>query len=173
MNKYSLITAIAIAAIVGCIAFGIWGVYSVEQLQFRAEKTPFRYFELSSSEKIRVCNPTPFFVSFSGISFDIYYLNDLKGTFSINPNTLNPNSSKILDSKFSSEGFSEAQYLFMHMDGEFSGDVPVRLNPNEMKIAITYDTKIIGIIPYQQTTIQSAFEFSQMMNKETSCENLD
>ena len=171
MNKYSLITAVAIAVIVGSIGFGIWGMYSVEQLQFRTEKTPFRYFEFASSEKIRVCNPTPFFVSFSGVSFDIYYLDDLKGTFTINSNILNPNSSEILAADFSSESFSEAQYLFMHMDGEFSGDVPVRLDPNQMKIVINYDTKIIGIIPYQQSETHSAFEFSQMMNKETSCKS--
>jgi len=173
MNKYSLITAIAITVIVGSVGFGIWGIYSVEQLQFGAEKMPFRYFDLANSEKIRVCNPTPFFVSFSGITIDIYYLDNLKGKFSLNSDTLNPNSSKILVADFHSESFSEAQYIFMHMDGEFSGDVPVRLDPNQMKISITYDTKIIGIIPYQQTVAHSAFEFSQMMNKETSCEDLD
>ena len=173
MNKYSLITAIAIAVIVGSVGFGVWGIYSVEQLQFRAEKTPFRYFELASSEKIKVCNPTSFFVSFSDISMNVYYFNDLKGSFHIQPDTLNPNSFQILDSKFSSDSFSEAQYIFMHMDGEFSGDVPIRLDPNQMKVVITYETKILGIIPYQQTVTKSAFDFSQMMNEETTCESLD
>jgi hypothetical protein len=171
MNKYSIITSIAIAVIIASVMYGIWGIFSVEQLQFSAEKMPFRYFELSSTEKIRVCNPTPFFVSFNGILFKVYYQGDLKGQFLIDSNTMSPYTSKILDTNFTSENFSEAQYLFMHMDGEFSGDVPIRLDPNQMIISLDYDSRIIGVIPYHQTVTISAFDFSQMMDKESSCES--
>lgn len=173
MNKYSIISAIAIAVIIGTVMYGIWGIYSVEKLQLRAEKNPFKYFDLSNSEKIRVCNPTPFFVSFSGISLDVYYQGDIQGEFKVGPETLDPNASKILNSDFTSESFSAAQYLFMHMDGEFSGDVPIRLDPNKMMVNTTFETKIIGIIPYEQTVSQSAFDFSKMMNEDISCSDID
>jgi len=173
MNKYSLISIIAIVVIVIPILYGVWSVYSVEQLQFRTEKQPFSYFDFSSSEKIRVCNPTPFFVTFSGITIDVYYLNDIKGNFEIGPSTLDPNSFEILDADFSAENFSEAQYLFMHMDGQFDGEVPIRLDPGQMKISTTYETKLIGIIPIEQTVTQSGLNFTQMMNKSASCEKIN
>jgi len=59
------------------------------------------------------------------------------------------------------------------MDGQFYGEVPIRLNPQEMKVSTTYQTKIIGIIPYQKTITQSGLEFVQMMNKNTSCKTIN
>lgn len=170
MNKYSVISAIAIAVIMIPILYGIWGMYSIEQLQIRTEKDQFSYFDFANNEKIKICNPTSFFVTFSGLSIDVYYLNDIKGDFKMGPNTLDPNSSKILEMNFSSNSFSEAQYLFMHMDGQFDGEVPIRLNPNEMKVSTTFETKIIGVIPFEQTVTKSAFEFTQMMNEDISCD---
>ena len=170
MNKYSLISAVAIAIIIFSVFYGVWGIYSVEKLQFRTPNPQFSYFDFASYEKIMVCNPTPFFVSFSGIVIDVYYLNDVKGSFRIGSSTLGPYSSERIDVDFSSDNFSEAQYLFMHMDGQFDGEVPIRLNPNEMKVSTTYETRIIGVIPYHQTFTQSGFEFKKMMKEEMSCE---
>ena len=173
MNKHTIISAIAIVAISFPILYGVWGVYSVEQLQLRTEKDQFSYFDFSNYQKIKACNPMPFFLSFSEINIDVHYLNDLKAEFQIGPMTMSPNTSKILDIDFSSENVSEAQYLFMHMDGQFYGEVPIRLNPQEMKVSTTYQTKIVGLIPYQKTITQSGLEFTQMMNENTSCENID
>ena len=173
MNKHTIISAIAIVVISLPILYGVWGIYSVEQLQLRTEKDHFSYFDFASYQKITVCNPMPFFLSFSEINIDVYYLNDLKAEFQIGPTTISPNTSNILDIDFSSENVSEAQYLFMHMDGQFYGEVPIRLNPQEMKVSTTYQTKIIGLIPYQKTITQSGLEFTQMMNENTSCENID
>jgi len=173
MNKHKIISAIAIVVIALPILYGVWEIFSIEQLQLRAEKDQFSYFDFANNQKINVCNPMPFFLSFSGINIGIYYLDDLKGEFQIDPTIVDPNSSKILDIDFTSESFSEAQYLFMHMDGQFYGEVPIRLNPQEMKVSTTYQTKIIGIIPYQKTITQSGLEFVQMMNKNTSCKTIN
>ena len=173
MNRYSIISVIAIIVIVIPISYGLWCIYSVEHLQLRTPNDQFSYFDFANHEKIRICNPTQFFVSFSGMEIEVYYLDDIKGVFKVESATLNPNSSKVLESDFTSESFSEAQYIFMHMDGEFKGDIPIRLNPNEMAVKITYQTKIIGIIPYQQTITQSAFDFTKMMNENSSCNNID
>lgn len=172
MKKYSIITILAIIAIVFPVAYGIWSIFSVEQLQLRTFKNQFSYFEMSNNEKIKICNPTPFFVSFDEVEMDVYYLNDIKGTFIVESRTLEPNASIISDVNFTSESFAESQYLFMHMDGEFGGTVPVRLDPNQMVVTTTYLIKIIGLIPYQQTITQSAFDFTQMMNENSSCEDI-
>jgi hypothetical protein len=95
-----------------------------------------------------------------------------------------------LDADFSSENFAESQYLFMHMDGQFDGEIPIRLDPSKMVVQFdgeipirldpskmvvvtTFETKIIGVIPYQNTITQSGFDFTNMMNEDSRCENRD
>ncbi|MEJ2259685.1 MAG: thr operon leader peptide, partial [Nitrosopumilaceae archaeon] len=90
--------------------------------------------------------------------------------FEVGPTTLDPNTSKISELNFSSDSFSESQYLFMHMDGQFDGEIPIRLDPNKMIITTTFETRIIGVIPYQTVITQSAFDFTNMMNENSSCD---
>ncbi len=170
MNRYSIITTIAIIVIITPILYGVWGIYSVEKLQLRTPNTDFSYFEMSNYEKIEICNPMPFFVGFNGLKIDFYYINDIKGVFEIGPTTISPNTSEILDVNFSSDNFSEAQYLFMHMDGQFADEIPIRLDSSKMVVVTNFETRIIGVIPYQNTITQSGFDFTNMMNEESSCE---
>ena len=59
----------------------------------------------------------------------------------------------------------------MHMDGQFTGEQIIRIDPREMSVVTTFDTRIIGVIPYEITISQSGFDFSQMMNEGSTCEN--
>lgn len=171
MNKYSIIAIIAIIVIVIPIVYGLWGIYSVGQLELRKTNVEFSYFEMSNSGKIQICNPMPFFVSFNGVKIESYYQNDLKGSFEIGPTTIQPKTSEIIDLQFTSENFAESQYLFMHMDGQFDGELPIRLDPNKMVMATIFETRIMGIIPYQTTILEPSFDFTQKMNSDSSCEN--
>ncbi len=173
MNKYSIITTIAIIVIILPILYGVWSIYSVEKLQIGSPNSDFSYFDMSNYEKIEICNPLPFFVSFNGLKIESYYQNDIKGVFEIGPTTISPNTLEILDVDFSSENFAEAQYLFMHMDGQFGNEIPIRLDPNKMMVVTNFETKIIGVRPYQNTNTQSAFDFTNMMNEDSLCENTD
>ena len=103
MNKYSVITAIAIIVIIIPIFYGVWNIYSVEQLQLGTPNVEFSYFEMSNYEKIQVCNPAPFFVSFNGLTIATYYTQDLKGIFEIGPTTIDSNTVEVLGLDFSSE----------------------------------------------------------------------
>ncbi len=170
MNIYSIITVIAIIVIIIPILYGVWSIYSVEQLQLGTPNEEFSYFEMASYEKIQICNPMPFFVSFTGLTIEVFYSGDFKGVFELGPTTIDPNTLDVLGLNFSSENFSESQYLFMHMDGQFDGELPIRLDTSQMVVVTTFDTKIIGVIPYQSTFSQSGFEFTNMMNEESSCE---
>lgn len=170
MNKYSIITAVAIIVIIIPILYGVWAIFSVEQIQLRTPNEEFSYFEMANKEEIQICNPMPFFVSFNGMKIETFYTEDVKGSFDIGPTTLEPETSKIFEVNFSSDNYSESQYLFMHMDGQFDGEVPVRLNPNEMVVTTSVETRIIGLIPYQTTVTQSAFDFTNMMNEDSSCD---
>ncbi|MBA4452638.1 MAG: thr operon leader peptide [Nitrosopumilaceae archaeon] len=169
MNKYSIITAVAIIVIIIPVLYGVWSIFSVEQIQLRTPNEEFSYFEMASNEEIQICNPMPFFVSFNAIRIETFYTEDVKGVFEIGPTTLEPNTSQISELNFLSDNFSESQYLFMHMDGQFDGEVPVRLNPNKMVVNTTFETRIIGVIPYQTTLSQSGFDFTNMMNEDSLC----
>jgi len=173
MNKYSIITVIAIIVIIIPILYGMWSIYSVEQLQIRTSTSEFRYFEMSNYEKIQICNPVPFFVSFNGLKIAVYYANDLKGLFELGPTTIAPQIFEELAGEFSSESFSESQYFFMHMDWEYYDEGAARLDPSKMVVLTTFETKIIGVIPYHTTITQSGFDFIQMMNDNSRCENKD
>ncbi len=173
MNKHAIITTIAIIVIISPVLYGVWGIYSVEQLHLGTSNSEFSYFEMSNYEKIKICNPMPFFVSFSGLKIETYYTNDLKGIFEIGPTIIGPNTSEILDLDFSSENFAESQYIFMHMDGQFDGEIPIRLDPSKMIVVTNFETKIIGVIPYQNTITQSGLDFTNMMNEESTCGNIN
>ena len=169
MNKYSIITAIAIIIIVVPVLYGIWNIFSVEQIQLRSPGEKFRYFEMANSEQIELCNPNPFFISFNGLRIDAFYQEGLKGTWLLDSQTLDPETAEVFEIDFSSDTFSESQYLFMHMDGQFTGEQIIRIDPRQMMIEKTFDIRILGVIPYQTTEIISGFEFSQMMNEDSLC----
>jgi hypothetical protein len=88
-----------------------------------------------------------------------------KGTFTIQPITINPLSNAIQNGVFHSEGLNEAQYLFMQLDYEFNGG-EIRLDPNKMYIVVSIDTPIIGVIPHYTTMQYSGFDFNKIMNGE-------
>lgn len=171
MNKYSLISIIAIIVIIIPVLYGVWSIFSVDQLKIGTPNEEFSYFEMSSFEKIKICNPMPFFISFNGLTIATYYTQDLKGVFEMGPTTINPGSSEIVEINFTSDNFAESQYLFMHMDGQFDGELPIRLDPSNMVVVTKIETQIIGVIPYTSTIMQSGFDFTKMMNENSSCEN--
>ena len=74
MNKYSLISIIAIIVIIIPVLYGVWSIFSVDQLKIGTPNEEFSYFEMSSYEKIKICNPMPFFVSFNGLTITTYYM---------------------------------------------------------------------------------------------------
>ncbi|MDH3277112.1 MAG: thr operon leader peptide [Nitrosopumilus sp.] len=173
MNKYSIITVIAIIVIIIPILYGLWSIYAVEQLQVRTPNSEFRYFEMSNDEKIQLCNPLPFFVSFNGLKISTYYADELKGEFELGQTKIEPQISEVIEGNFYSENFSESQYFLLHMDWEFYDEGAIRLDPSKMLVITNFETKIIGIIPYQTTITQSGFEFIQMMNEDSKCGNSD
>lgn len=171
MNKHSIITIIAIIVIAIPVIYGIWNAISAENLELRSPGETFRYFDMASNEKIEICNPNPFLVTINGLKINVYYRNEIKGMFEVGPTTLGPQEDKLVEINFSSESLEEVQYLFMHMDSEFTGEQVIRIDPRPMEITTTFDTRIIGFIPYQPQITQSGFDFVQMMNEDTTCKN--
>ena len=164
MDKHSKITLVAIIVIIIPFAYSILNIYAAEQLQFRwSDQNKFNYFALSNNGDVEFCNALPYWTSFKKFEITIFYDLEDKGTFTIQPLTINPLSHATQNGIFHSEEFNVAQYLFMQLDFEFNGG-PIRLDPNKMHVVVNIDTPIIGMIPYSTSMQYSGFDFNNIMN---------
>lgn len=164
MNKHTVIVIIASIIIVGAVGYSLWNVFAIYNLQIAsAEEGKFAYFDLMNNGEITMCNSLPFYVNVDKFEIAIFYDNDHKGTFSAPPMTISPQSSKTIEGEFKSEFFVDAQYLFLHLDGEFSGSQPIRIDPAKMFVVTNVDSPIIGVIPYTISQQYTGFDFYNMM----------
>ena len=165
MDKHSLIVIIALIVIAIPFVYSGWNIYAVNQLQIHGtDEERFRFFDMISDGSIEVCNPSPFFVNFNKLSIVTYFDSDKKGIFSSKPISLSPISSMVINGTFSSESFSEAQYLALNFDGIFSGSAPERIDPRRLIIVTEFETPIIGIIPYTVTKQYAGLYFWETLN---------
>lgn len=175
MNKHTIIVIIASIIIVIPFAYSAWNIMTLENLELRSSQHgQFSFFEISNGRAIEICNPSPFYVSFDRLDITMFYQEDNEGTYSLPSSTIPPSSISSIEGSFRSESFSESQYTFLHMDAQFGGTVPIRLDPNQMFVVTNIQTSILGFIPYSITKQYSAFDFDNMMNEEDgkiSCEN--
>ena len=166
MNKYSKITLVAIIAIIIPFAYSILNIYAAEKLQYRwSDQDKFNYFALSNNGDVEFCNILPYWTSFKKFEITTFYDLQNKGTFTIQPLTINPLSHATQNGTFYSEEFTVAQYLFMQLDFEFNGGA-IRLDPNKMYVVVNIDTPIIGVIPHSTVMQYSGFDFNKIMNGE-------
>ena len=170
MNKYSVITVIAIIIIIIPFAYSGLNIIGSNQLEYKWNGTEgFSFFAMSNNGDVEFCNPMPFPTSFQ--KFQIISFYDVKniGEFEINASTIESQSSTIQAGNFSTEEFQSTQHMFMTLDYEFDGGV-IRVDPNKFIVLVTVQTPIMGIIPYSHTMQISGFELDQTMkNQELSC----
>ena len=171
MNKYSVITIIAIIIIIA--PFAHWGlsVIGAPQLEYRWDSPgAFTFFTMSNHGKMEFCNTMPFWISLERLEVAVFFEGNDLGAFSTNPITINPLSSTVQEGMFSSEELSASQHVFMTLDFEFDGG-DIRLDPNQLIVQVSTNTPILGIIPHSTTTQMSGFDFDQKMNSEDlSCD---
>lgn len=168
MNKYSVVAITASIIIAANVAFPLWNAYAVSQLQLHGDKGIFRFYEFMTGEdQLEICNNLPFFTTFEQLKIVFLFEGNPKGTYTINGNTLFPNSSVVSKDKFTSETFSEAQYLAMHFDTMFQGDSPIRIDPRKLTIDTEFKIMILGIIPYTVTQHYTGIGFYNMLNDAT------
>ena len=146
-------------------------IFGMQQLEYRWDSPgKFSFFTMSNHGNMELCNTMPFWISFEKLEIETYYDAVHRGSFSIDPTTVNPMSSTIHEGTFSSEELSASQHVFMTLDFEFDGG-DIRLDPNKFIIVIRADMPIIGIIPYSTTTQMTGFDFDKIMNSENlSCD---
>lgn len=171
MNKYSVITVIAIVVIVSPFIYSGLSILGAGQLEFRWNQPgDFSFFTMSNHGEIEFCNTLPIWISFQKFEIGTFYDSEHVGSFIVEPLTIEPSAVAVQEGVFSSEQFVAAQHVFITLDFEFDGG-DIRLDPSKLIVLIQTDTPIIGIIPYSSTTQISGFEFDKLMNSEDlSCD---
>lgn len=165
MNKHTVITIIAIVAIIIPFAYSVMNIYAAEQVKFRSQPEKFSFFELSNNGKIELCNAVPYPANFKSFQITPFYDGSAKGTFHIENISLEGSQSNIQQGRFLSDSFVEAQHMFMQMDFQFDGG-DVRIDPRKLQVQISIDTPIIGVIPYSTVSQYDGFDFDKLMNEE-------
>ena len=167
MDKHTAIVIIASIVIAIPFVYSGWNIYASDQLQVKGtDEGSFRFFDMINSGNIEICNSMPFFANIQKYSVHVFFNEDNKGTYFTDSITLGPYSSKVVNGTFSSETFSEAQYLALHFDGMFGGSAPERIDPRQLKIITQVEAPIIGIIPYTITEQYSGLFFWETLNGE-------
>ena len=170
-DKYTVITAIAIAVIVITIAHSMLNIVGVQQLEYRWDNPKeFSFYTMLNDGEMEFCNTMPFWASFQKFEISTFYQSEHLGSYMVKPLTINPYSSSIQEGIFMSENRSESQHIFMTFDFMFNGG-NIRLDPNQFVITVITDTPILGIIPYSSTVKMSGFDLDKAMNTEDlSCD---
>ena len=163
MNKHTTIVIIASIVIIISIGFSAWNIFSAEQVQFKAIKPSFSYFDLMNQGRINMCNPLPLSASFNNVGIKMIYDGREIGTLDISQVFLESNSESELQGELSFESFKEFQYLSLHFDGMYNNVIPTRIDVEKMNVITEIQTDIIGVIPYTTSNQYIGLEFWKMM----------
>jgi hypothetical protein len=170
MNKYSVITIIAILIIISPFAYSVINIIGAEQLQYKwNDSEKFSFFAMMNNGSIELCNPMPLSISFEKLQIGSFYNAKNIGTYEIMSTTIEPQSSIVAKGDFFTEEYQSTQRMFLTLDYEFDGG-EIRVDPNKFIIVVSIHTPIAGIIPYSHDLQISGFELDQIMkNQELSC----
>ncbi len=170
MNKYSIITVVAIIIIIVPFAYSGLNIIGANQLEYKWNGSEgFSFFAMSNNGNIEFCNSMLFSTSFEKFQIATFYDVENIGMFEISSTLIEPQSSIVKKGNFSTEEFQSTQHMFMTLDYEFDGG-EIRVDPNKFIVLVSIQTPIAGIIPYSHTIQISGFELDQVMkNQELSC----
>ena len=169
MNRYSIITSVAIIGIVVPFAISAINIAGAQHTEYRwaggTSEEVFSFFAMSTQGEIEFCNTLPIGVSFEKFEVTPIYRGEPTGAYTIKHITLDPLSSTVKHGTFTSKNLMADRHLFMNFDYEFNeGDM--RVNPDHFTVMIKVDTPILGLIPYSTTFYVPGAEFDRMMQKD-------
>ena len=164
MNRYTIITGVAIAVIAMPFIYSGLNIYAADQLQYRWDSTEnFSFFVMSNGGHMEFCNTSPVWTYINNFQVDLFYDMNNLGTFMVDFVSIEPSSTTTRHGSFQSDEFISAQHVFMTIDYEFDGG-DIRLDPTKMYVMVTTNTPILGLIPYTTSTQYTGFGFDGIMN---------
>lgn len=167
LEKQKIIAITSIFIIVIIVSFSLLNIYALGNLKLSGIDNKFRLFEMSTDDKIRICNNSPIPAFFNQFVVLIYFEDEPLGTFIVDSATIMPNSGLDLEGNYISNSVAQSQSLFMHFDHMFSSDNTIRIDPRKMIIGTEFQTSIIGI-PYSVSEQYTSFDFWNMLNSENN-----
>ena len=136
MNKYSVITIIAILIIISPFAYSGINIVGAEQLQYKwSDSEKFSFFEMMNNGELELCNPMPFSISFEKLQIGSFYNAKNIGTYEIMSTTIEPQSSIVAKGDFFTEEYQSTQRMFLTLDYEFDGG-EIRVDPNKFIVIV-------------------------------------
>lgn len=163
MNRYFIITAVAIAVIVVPFAVSTINIIGGQYMEYRWDSPGiFSFFKMSTDGDLEFCNTLPFWVNLRSFEATMFYNDEELGTYSADSIFLDPLVASAYTGEFRSERLSTAYSIFMAMDFEIS-DATGRMDTRQFEVEVEVDTPILGLIPYSTTTSMSGLEFDQIM----------
>ena len=123
MNKYSVITIIAILIIITPFAYSGLNIIGAEQLQYKwSDSEKFSFFEMMNNGELELCNPMPFSTSFEKLQIGSFYNAKNIGTYEIMSTTIESQSSIVTNGNFFTEEYQSTQRMFLTLDQVFHLD---------------------------------------------------
>lgn len=171
-NKHTIVVVLSIIVIAASLGYSSLNLLSAKDLQFRwYQPDSFDLLSIIFGGKISACNNSDYPASFASYSFDVIFEEQNLGTFTANGAGLAPHTSAMVDGKFATDNRQVANILLASLDTALSGSgQAARINPDNMQVITTLETKIIGLVPFSLTQQYSGAEFVQMMGQKTSCD---
>ncbi len=170
-NKHTLVVVLSVIVIAASLGYSSLNLLSAESLEFRwYQPDSFDLLSMMFGGKLAVCNNSDYPAAFARYSFDVIYEDQNLGTFTADGAGLAPHTDTMVDGKFATDNKQVANILFSSLDTALGGGHAARINPDNMAVVSTLETKIIGLVPFSVTHQYSGEEFVKMMSQKTECD---
>ncbi|MEO9364454.1 MAG: hypothetical protein ABI348_11190 [Nitrososphaera sp.] len=155
--------AIGIAAVVAIFVLLLAASnYANASLQYRSRGAQGYDFSKSSTDvAMDVCNPTPFSASFDRLQFVAAYKDSDLATIKFENGSVPANAATTVDGALQINGKAALAAVFQSfadsLNGKSTGDA-------SMKVKMTSESRLLGLMPMSQSKEMSGDEFSRMMS---------
>jgi hypothetical protein len=137
--------------------------YANASLQYRSRGAQGYDFSKSSTDvAMDVCNPTPFPASFDRLQFVASYKDSDLATIKFENNSVPANAASTVDGALQVNGRAALAAVFQSFADSLNGKTTD--DSSSMKVKMTSESRLLGIVPVSQSKDMSGDEFSQMMN---------
>jgi len=169
MNRYSVITIVAVFVIASPIVISAINVAGVERLEYGwgSSTDEFSFFWLSSGGQMKVCNTMPVWGGFESFDLEIFYQNELIGTYSVESVSIDPMSSGLYDGTFRSDHWNTAHHTLMALDFEINSGT-TSIDPAQFVVETSVNAPFMGFVPHSVTSSMTGHDFDTLMRMNIS-----
>ena len=137
--------------------------YANANLQYRSRGAQGYNFSQSSTDvAMDVCNPTPFPAGFDRLQFVATYKDSDFATMEFENGSVPANAATTVDGALQINGRAALAAVFQSFADSLNGKSSA--GDAGMKVKMTLESRLLGLVPVSQSKEMSGDEFSQMMS---------